>query len=508
MNRQQTGWGYIDWLKPEADCNKITLNVGIVSIAPHAHMSAHIHFTEQVIYILQGDGYSLVDGKKIEMPKDAIFHWKAGVIHEMFNTGETLFKHLMVSCPDNINPDKIFNANDLEYKITNREANEYLYAAIDGIRTQFLDTLHYTYIIFDSMGNLVTKTRVFPNFCCAHCSEDILSNSAPCMCSKIPRPIREEGKIECPYGLTALYMPIIFQGIFLGYVEGGFVHTSLMMSKHQEEGVYITPQSSILGAQMLLRRIAKAIVNFCEFYKFKSELMEKDLALSSKEQYQELLVANLKNAENSMTDLKINNHFLFNTLNQMASMAIEGGMLPLYQSIVDLSKMFYYTLRNNNNTVSLDKELEYLKAYLKLQKLRYGDGLTLHYDVQTNLSQWLVPFNFLMPIAENAFTHGFPDIKDKQLTVRVYECQNQLHFVIANNGKVLDSVTCRAIALGMKSATAHGLSMVYSKLRAAYNDDFSFEIGSDVEAGTSISLILPAREVKKVGIEHDTSCNL
>lgn len=320
------------------------------------------------------------------------------------------------------------------------------------------------------------------------------------MCSKIPCPIRDEGKIECPYGLTALYVPIIFQGIFLGYVEGGFVHTSLMMRKYQEEGVYITPQSSILGAQMLLRRIAKAIVNFCEFYKFKSELMEKDLALSGKEQYQELLVANLKNAEKSMTDLKINNHFLFNTLNQMASMAIEGGMLPLYQSIVDLSKLFYYTLRNNNNTVSLDKELEYLGAYLKLQKLRYGDGLTLCLDVQPELSRWLVPFNFLMPIAENAFTHGFSDVKVKRLTVRVYECQDRLHFIIENNGKTLDSAACRAIGLGMRSATAHGLSMVYSKLKAAYDEDFSFGIGPNAEGGTRISLVLPAREAKKAGL--------
>lgn len=162
--------------------------------------------------------------------------------------------------------------------------------------------------------------------------------------------------------------------------------------------------------------------------------------------------------------------------------------------------MFYYTLRNNNNTVSLDRELEYLKAYLKLQKLRYGDGLALHYDVLPDPGRWLVPFNFLMPIAENAFTHGFPAIKDKRLTVRIYECQNKLHFEIENNGKVLDSVACRAIALGMRSATAHGLSLVHSKLKAAYNDDFSFEISSDAETGTRISLVLPAVEAKKAGI--------
>lgn len=57
----------------------------------------------------------------------------------------------------------------------------------------------------------------------------------------------------------------------------------------------------------------------------------------------------------------------------MASMALDGGQMPLYQSIVDLAKMFHYTLRTQNSVVSLRKEVDYVKAYLQLQKLRYGD---------------------------------------------------------------------------------------------------------------------------------------
>ena len=91
---------------------------------------------------------------------------------------------------------------------------------------------------------------------------------------------------------------------------------------------------------------------------------------------------NLREAKYVMTDLKIKNHFLFNTLNSMASMALEGGMVPLYESIVDLSKMFRYSLKNQNSMVSLEKELGYVEAYLRLQGLRYGDKLKVVYEIQ------------------------------------------------------------------------------------------------------------------------------
>lgn len=493
MNRQYTGWGYIDWMKPDTETDKAALNVGVVSIVPHAHMNAHIHFTEQVLYTLQGTGYSLVDGKKVDMSSpNVIFHWKASVIHEMYNTGDTVFKHLMISCPDTINLDEVQEWGSPAGGLTAQEAKDYLHQAIEEIRQPFLSTLHYSYIIFDAEGNLATHTNIFPAYCSHHCGEKIRDKSAPCMQPKLSCPICGEGRFECPFGLTILYAPIVLKGTFLGHVEGGFIHTALTDS--MQEGVYVTPQSSILGAQLLLRNIAKAIINCCEFHKFQKDLMDYDVVLADKQRRQDLLQASLKEAETAVTNLQINNHFLFNTLNQMASMAIEGGMLPLYQSIVDLSKIFYYTLRNNGTVITLDKEVSYLQSYLKLQKLRYGAGLQVTYDVTVHLEQWVVPFNFLMPLVENAFTHGFPDEEEKRLVLRIHKRAQQLYFEVANNGTVLED--CRRITESMHSNTAHGLSMVYRKLQASYDDAFCLQIASDAQQGTRIDLTIPAIEAK------------
>lgn len=133
MKRQWTDWGYVDWLEEDMDESRAALNVGIVSIAPHGHMNPHIHFTEQVLYTLQGTGYSLVDGQKVDMSQTGrILHWEASVIHEMYNEGDTVFKHLMVSCPDAVGFDAMAPTDSMEARLSEEETEEYLQAAVNG----------------------------------------------------------------------------------------------------------------------------------------------------------------------------------------------------------------------------------------------------------------------------------------------------------------------------------------------------------------------------------------
>lgn len=160
MTRQDTDWGYIDWLEEDMDESRAALNVGIVTIFPHAHMNPHIHFTEQVLYTLQGTGYSLVDGQKIDMSKPQVtLHWKAGVIHEMYNEGDEEFKHLMVSCPEIVRFEPTVSSEANQYGLSDEEAEEYLRMAINGTCEQFLDTLHYSYVIFNASGRPLKRTR-------------------------------------------------------------------------------------------------------------------------------------------------------------------------------------------------------------------------------------------------------------------------------------------------------------------------------------------------------------
>lgn len=495
MKLQKTDWGCIEWLKKEDNrYSQAVMNAGTVMLEKGKHQPPHVHYEEQVIYILEGYGRSLIDGKEADLAPGVYLHMPAGIIHEIYNTGDTPLKHLLISNPANLDEETFLpQAGKEPRELNSVESAKLLYIAVEAIRTQFLETMHYAYAIFDRKGNLVSKSKYFPTFCMQHCSPSLSYGACPCMIPKRAEDMEKERTDSCPYGIDVYAIGLYYQKSCLGYIQGGYVRQSREVTK-EIYGLYDTPDSTVVGIKNLLYKIAKAVRNVCEFNQFRQELTEKELEISNTRESQQLLMKNLKDTEYAMTDLKINNHFLFNTLNSMASMALETGAVSLYQSIIDLSKLFHYTLRNQDSMVTLEREYEYLRAYLQLQKLRYAESLSVEYEIEPEALQSCVPFNFLQPVTENAFIHGFTAAEEKKLRICIRRIMNQIDIEICNSGHLLNEQECYAINMGMKSNTAHGLSMIYHKLEAVYGERFSMEISPDMPYGTRFRLILPVGE--------------
>ena len=496
MKRQETGWGYIDWLENTQAVKTGVLRVGIVVIGSHKHMPAHIHFDEQIIYTFQGSGYSIINGQRINMSvhENNLLHWMPGVIHEMYNTEDVPYVHLMVTCSDFLDDAEAQKEDSNHPQVNFQESVQYLYAVIDEIRNTFLKDLRYSFMIYDAFGNVTASSRLFPKYCKKHCGESVQNHTAYCMerkhrhVSEISDATKAVNTFLCPGGLTILSVPIIFRGNRIGYIEGGYVYTGEI--SESDPDLYLAPFSSVENIWITLKRIARMISNYCELHFYQTDRDRQERQLDFERRDREILEADLKKTESSLIDLKINNHFLFNTLNQMAAMALDGGMPPLYRSIIDLSKMFQYTVRQNSLSVTLAQELDYLDAYLRLQKLRYGNTLTIEYEIKANTENWRVPFNWLVPIAENAFTHGFKGSTEKRLRISMAEMDNWLETSIENSGTVPDSNTLRALRIRMRGEENHGLAMIYRKMSRCYGHKFIMDIQT-VKGGTAIVFSLP-----------------
>ena len=505
MERQYTGWGYIDWLHSEKIEQEGAMRVGIVSINSHAHMPAHMHFDEQIIYTFQGCGYSLINGERIPMSasENNLLHWMPGVIHEMVNIEDQPYVHLMVTCSDQFISDNFQDYKEEKEKMSFQERFRCLYDTVDIVRETFLKKLRYSFVIYDLLGNVVTTSRAFPKYCYDFCKETAKKGNAYCMKKKDFPLLDMEGSFECPGGLTVLTVPIVYRDHVIGYVEGGYVYITPKKNDlsnksntetgylENEQNLYLAPISSVENSRKMLNRIAAMIRHFCEIQQHQKELEEQEKKLRSERKNRELLEANLKHIEGSVINLKINNHFLFNTLNQMAAMALEGGGILLYRSIVNLSKLFQYTLRQEGDYVSFNKELDYVKSYLQLQNLRYEEHLMLEYEINVDPEQWMVPFNWLMPLVENAFIHGMKEVKEKRIWIHASEEEGWLHVLLGNNGKQMEETQLRALRIRMRGNTSHGMSMVYQKLQNCYGDQFVMDIRSS-EKGTEVITMFPS----------------
>ena len=488
MAIQKNSWGQIEWID---DSLRDDMSVGIVTLNVGAHQYPHLHYEEQVIYVIQGQAVSILDGVESNLKPGMFFHWPAGVIHEIYNLGNVAFQHFLISNPVD---EKVFKKKKRPKVQTSEDLNSLLYFAIESIKKQYLENLNYAYTIFDKNGNVLLQSSYSPTFCNRTCARD---KGGVCSCIfNSTQDFTKECNFYCEKGMKIFSIPIYYDEIFLGYIEGGYVY--------QSEGcpvvlndVYDTPESTAHGIRKLLRRIAHAIEDFCEFEEIRRDLYRKDMEINDSKVSQLLLLQDLQNAENQMTDLKINNHFLFNTLNGMASMAIEQGAIDLYQSIVDLSKMFHYTLRTQESIVTVKKEVDYVKAYLKLQKLRYGEDLKVEYEMDSQIDDYQVPFNFLQPIVENAFVHGFDLEKEKKIVITIREEDKYLKIKIHNTGKVLDLVSCNRINKNIRSSRTHGSGMIYKKLESNYGDDFVFKLLPDKGLGMQWVVQIPKRREKE-----------
>lgn len=489
MRIQKMEWGYIEWMEPDnaMEGNEASLHVGKVHIDPGKTMLPHVHYEEQFVYVLEGHGTGYINGKPQKFEPGAIFHMPAGCTHEFVNRGEAPVIHLMVSSPVSIDPDSLI---DKSGSGASMEPQHRLYGAIEAMRPQFLK-VNMSFVIRGAGGQVMIKSSSFPTFCEKTCGI-LKHNACPCLKQEPGKGETSENTFVCPYGWTIFQVPILWEEQLLGCIQGGYIRQSHGRfagngsGTQKEEGCengFDTPDSSAFGLLNLLRKVARALRNFCEYDQSRRELLEKEKSLSHSLDTQRILEDHLRTTEHTVTNLKINNHFLFNTLNSMAAMALENGGMALYQSIIDLSKMLRYSVRIKDSQVPLRVEMEYLEAYVKLQKLRYPEELEFTIHMEEAAGDGAVPFNFLQPIVENAFTHGFLGQKEKRLEIQAHlkrpreeEPQGRICVSIKNSGPVITREQSRYIQMQMQSGSSHGLSMVYEKLQAAYKDAFGIEI--------------------------------
>lgn len=506
---EKTEWGEVDWQgENDVHLSERGMHVGIVTVKAGMHQPEHTHYDEQVFYALSGEAIMYVDGVRTDVKPGELCHWKPGIIHEVFCKEKESFRHLVISNPSDMDIESFLkppNEDMGREKYGEQELSRWLYSAVEAIRTQFLETLQFAYSIFDLKGNVVIESDFRSDFCMTCCYPMGVETWAPCMETLTREEMGQENTITCPYGMTVFRVPLNFNCQNMGYIQGGYIRRPGI--KFELMDVYEITESTEVGVCNLLRKIAKAIRNYCEFEQFHEELASKENQIADKERKQRMLMKNLKDAQYAMTDLRINNHFLFNTLNSMASMALDGKRGQIYQSIVDLSRLFRYNLLYTSNIVPLSKEFEYLKAYLELQKLRYKSDLVLEYDVDHSLDNCQVPYNFLQPIAENAFKHGFSDMVHKRITVHLSEQEGRLDVHICNSGRVIDQAEVFTINERMRSNSSHGLSLVYYKLSSMYGEDFLFEIMSDAQRGTRFHLQLPIQRMEDTS-SYDKSSDM
>ena len=155
--------------------------------------------------------------------------------------------------------------------------------------------------------------------------------------------------------------------------------------------------------------------------------------IDSQQREQELVREKLQ-SELSFLKAQMNPHFLFNTLNNIYSLARKGSDKTA-DVVMGLSKILRYILYDcQESTVSLAQEINMIKDYINLEKIRYNQRLQTNFEVDVADETTEIAPLLLIPFVENAFKHGVSETRfTAEVNVRIEQTADQISFTVKNS---------------------------------------------------------------------------
>lgn len=183
-------------------------------------------------------------------------------------------------------------------------------------------------------------------------------------------------------------------------------------------------------------------------------------------------------------------HFLFNTLNAISTLVLEGQNSVAVRMITRLSDFLRLTLdAAETPEISVAEELEFVRRYLEIEQVRFGNRLRVLIDADPNAMQGLVPALVLQPLVENAVKHGvLPRELGGSVAVTIAKSDGILRISVVDNGDGLtkDSMPPHGV----------GLSNTAARLAELYGQESRLSLRSSGNGGVEAMIEIPFRTAK------------
>ena len=215
---------------------------------------------------------------------------------------------------------------------------------------------------------------------------------------------------------------------------------------------------------------------------------------------QSSLKTQLAQAQLRALKMQLHPHFLFNTLHSISSLVLEDP--PKANSMIArLGDFLRLTIENSEQQlVTLKEETEFLRCYLEIEQVRFGDRLTVAFELEPQTLSAEVPHLILQPVVENAIQHAIaPRAVRGQINIRA-DCVNSLlRVAVSDNGP---GIIPNSISNAKKCV---GLTNVRTRLQQIYGPDFRFELMNGESGGLTVVMEIPFHREGESGIEQQST---
>ena len=211
---------------------------------------------------------------------------------------------------------------------------------------------------------------------------------------------------------------------------------------------------------------------------------------------------NLKKAELRALQAQINPHFLYNTLDTIIWMAESKKTDQVVEIVSALSNFFRISLSKGMDWITIGEEVERIRSYLTIQKMRYQDILDFKIEVDEDVRENTILKLILQPLVENALYHG---IKNKRqggmISVRAkWKGKDEILLEVEDDGIGFTPEKLAQLRADLnddsddiKLENGFGIGNVNNRIRLYYGKSYGVSIHSEYNSGTRVTLVIPAK---------------
>jgi sensor histidine kinase YesM len=200
------------------------------------------------------------------------------------------------------------------------------------------------------------------------------------------------------------------------------------------------------------------------------------------------LESQASHAQLAMLRYQLNPHFLFNTLNSISTLVLLKQTEQANAMLSRLSSFLRYTLINEPTAqVTIAQEVETLKLYLEIEKMRFEERLRPRFDIDPAASKARLPSLLLQPLVENAIKYAVtPQEEGADIAVAARRVADRVIITVEDSGPGSEDIWVKA-----QQSTGVGLANIRDRLSQAYGADHRFETVSNNQGGFSVTIEIP-----------------
>ena len=203
----------------------------------------------------------------------------------------------------------------------------------------------------------------------------------------------------------------------------------------------------------------------------------------------------IKNLELRALQAQINPHFLYNTLDLIHWMSVKNNVPEIGSVAGELSKFYKLSLSKGGDAITIRDELAHVKAFVKIQNMRFENGIALIVDVPESILDYRIIKIILQPIVENAILHGIFETEEERgtVTIRGELTDRMIILSVSDDGVGMPEEKIAGLQNGTYPAgrSGYGLKNINERLRLHYGERFGLRFDSKPGAGTTVMIQIP-----------------